>query len=77
MNLEEDNVGVVLMGFGDGICEGFRVYCIGIIVFLSVGEGFVGWVVNLLGEFIDGKGEILGEKYKMLLERKVLGVIYR
>ncbi len=77
LNLEEDNVGVVLMGPGDGIREGSRVHRTGTIASLSVGEGFVGRVVNPLGEPIDGKGEISGEKYKMPLERKAPGVIYR
>ncbi|MBX2872497.1 MAG: F0F1 ATP synthase subunit alpha [Saprospiraceae bacterium] len=77
LNLEEDNVGVVLMGAGDGIREGSRVHRTGTIASLSVGEGFVGRVVNPLGEPIDGRGEIAGEKYEMPLERKAPGVIYR
>jgi F-type H+-transporting ATPase subunit alpha len=77
LNLEEDNVGVVLMGPGDGIREGSRVHRTGRIASIEVGEGFVGRVVNPLGEPIDGKGEIKGAKYEMPLERKAPGVIYR
>jgi len=77
LNLEEDNVGVVLMGVSDGIKEGSRVKRTGRIASINVGEGFVGRVVNPLGEPIDGKGEITGTKYEMPLERKAPGVIYR
>ena len=77
LNLEEDNVGVVLMGPGDGIKEGSKVKRTKTIASISVGEGFVGRVVNPLGEPIDGKGPISGEKYAMPLERKAPGVIYR
>lgn len=77
LNLEEDNVGVVLMGAGDGIREGSRVHRTGKIASIPVGEGFVGRVVNPLGQPIDGKGEILGTKYEMPLERKAPGVIFR
>ncbi len=77
LNLEEDNVGVVLMGSGEGIREGSRVHRTGQIASISVGEGFVGRVVNPLGEPIDGKGPIQGELYNMPLERKAPGVIYR
>lgn len=77
LNLEEDNVGVVLMGSGEGIREGSRVHRTGKIASISVGEGFVGRVVNPLGEPIDGKGEIVGEKYEMPIERKAPGVIFR
>jgi F-type H+-transporting ATPase subunit alpha len=77
LNLEEDNVGVVLMGVSDGIKEGSRVKRTGRIASINVGEGFVGRVVNPLGEPIDGKGEITGKKYEMPLERKAPGVIYR
>lgn len=77
LNLEEDNVGVVLMGPGDGIREGSRVHRTGRIASIRVGEGFVGRVVNPLGEPIDGKGEIGGDLYEMPLERKAPGVIYR
>ena len=77
LNLEEDNVGVVLMGPGDGIKEGSKVTTTGRIASIEVGEGFVGRVVNPLGQPIDGKGEITGKKYQMPLERKAPGVIYR
>jgi F-type H+/Na+-transporting ATPase subunit alpha len=77
LNLEEDNVGVVLMGSGSGIKEGSRVLRTGKIASISVGDGFVGRVVNTLGQPIDGKGEISGTKYEMPLERKAPGVIYR
>ena len=77
LNLEEDNVGVVLMGEGDGIKEGSTVRRTGKIASINVGEEFVGRVVNPLGEPIDGKGPIGGEKYEMPLERKAPGVIYR
>jgi len=77
LNLEEDNVGVVLMGSGDGIREGSRVHRTGKIASISVGNGFVGRVVNPLGDPIDGKGEIKGSRYEMPLERKAPGVIYR
>ncbi len=77
LNLEEDNVGVVLMGRSEGIREGSRVHRLGLIASIQVGEGFVGRVVNPLGEPIDGKGEIQGERYEMPLERKAPGVIYR
>ncbi len=77
LNLEEDNVGVVLMGEGDGIKEGSRVKRTGRIASIQVGEGFVGRVVNPLGQPIDGKGEIKGTKYDMPLERKAPGVIFR
>ncbi|GJM32038.1 MAG: ATP synthase subunit alpha [Saprospiraceae bacterium] len=77
LNLEEDNVGVVLMGPSDDIREGSRVHRTKRIASLQVGEGYVGRVVNPLGQPIDGKGEIKGKKYEMPLERKAPGVIYR
>ena len=77
LNLEEDNVGVVLMGPGDGIREGSTVRRTGRIASLKVGEGMVGRVVNSLGQPIDGKGPISGKTYEMPLERKAPGVIYR
>lgn len=77
LNLEEDNVGVVLMGPGDDIKEGSTVRRTGRISSIQVGEGFIGRVVNPLGEAIDGKGPITGTKYEMPLERKAPGVIYR
>lgn len=77
LNLEEDNVGVVLLGSGDGIKEGSTVRRTARIASLNVGEGFVGRVVNPLGQPIDGKGPIEGKTYEMPLERKAPGVIYR
>jgi F-type H+/Na+-transporting ATPase subunit alpha len=77
LNLEEDNVGVVLMGSSDGIREGATARRTGKIASIAVGEGFIGRVVNTLGAPIDGKGPITGVKYEMPLERKAPGVIYR
>ncbi len=77
LNLEEDNVGVVLLGSGEGIKEGSNVKRTGKIASIEVGEEFVGRVVNTLGQPIDGKGPIGGTKYLMPLERKAPGVIFR
>ncbi|MBU3675613.1 MAG: F0F1 ATP synthase subunit alpha [Chitinophagaceae bacterium] len=77
LNLEEDNVGVVLMGDGKGIKEGNKVRRTGRIASIKVGEGMVGRVINTLGEPIDGKGPLKGELYEMPLERKAPGVIFR
>lgn len=77
LNLEEDNVGVVLMGESGSIKEGAKVRRTGQIASIKVGEGVVGRVINTLGEPIDGKGPITGELYEMPLERKAPGVIYR
>lgn len=77
LNLEEDNVGVVLMGDSKHVKEGDTVRRTGIIASIKVGEGMVGRVVNTLGSPIDGKGAISGEMYEMPLERKAPGVIYR
>ncbi len=77
LNLEEDNVGVVLMGSSAGIKEGSTVRRTKKIASIDVGEEFVGRVVNPLGQPIDGKGPIGGTKYTMPLERKAPGVIYR
>lgn len=77
LNLEEDNVGVVLLGSGEGIKEGSSVKRTGKIASISVGQGFVGRVVNPLGKPIDGKGPIEGTRYNMPLERKAPGVIFR
>jgi F-type H+-transporting ATPase subunit alpha len=77
LNLEEDNVGVVLMGPGDGIKEGSTVRRTRRIASIQVGEEMIGRVVNPLGQAIDGKGPIGGTKYEMPLERKAPGVIYR
>jgi F-type H+-transporting ATPase subunit alpha len=70
LNLEEDNVGVVLMGSSDEIKEGDTVRRTGVIASIKVGEGMTGRVVNTLGEPIDGKGPIEGELFEMPLERK-------
>jgi len=77
LNLEEDNVGVVLLGPSDGIKEGSKVRRTGRIASIEVGEGFVGRVVNPLGSPLDGKGPITGIRYEMPLERKAPGVIFR
>ena len=77
LNLEEDNVGVVLMGESGAIKEGAKVRRTGKIASINVGEGMLGRVVNTLGEAIDGKGPITGERYEMPLERKAPGVIFR
>src|SRR6195952_1149121 len=77
LNLEEDNVGVVLMGDQGDIKEGAKVTRTGKIASIKVGNGLVGRVINTLGEPIDGKGPISGKTYEMPLERKAPGVIYR
>ncbi|MEP6750847.1 MAG: F0F1 ATP synthase subunit alpha [Bacteroidota bacterium] len=77
LNLEEDNVGVVLMGDSAGIKEGAKVRRTGKIASIRVGDGLSGRVINMLGEPIDGKGPIAGELYEMPLERKAPGVIFR
>ncbi len=77
LNLEEDNVGVVLLGAATGIVEGTVVKRTQRIASINVGEGVVGRVVNTLGQPIDGKGPIQGETFEMPLERKAPGVIYR
>jgi F-type H+-transporting ATPase subunit alpha len=77
LNLEEDNVGIVLLGTSVGIKEGSTVKRTERIASVKVGEGIVGRVVDTLGNPIDGKGPIVGETYEMPLERKAPGVIYR
>jgi F-type H+-transporting ATPase subunit alpha len=77
LNLEEDNVGVVLLGPSKGVKEGDTVKRTQRIASLNVGEGITGRVVNTLGQPIDGKGAIEGKTYEMPLERKAPGVIYR
>ncbi len=77
LNLEEDNVGVVLMGESGEIKEGAKVKRTGQIASIKVGEGVVGRVIDSLGQPIDGKGPLIGELYEMPLERKAPGVIYR
>ena len=77
LNLEEDHVGVVLLGSSTQIKEGDTVKRTKTIASIKVGEGIVGRVINTLGEPIDGKGPILGELYEMPFERKAPGVIFR
>jgi F-type H+-transporting ATPase subunit alpha len=77
LNLEEDNVGVVLMGESAGIKEGSKVKRTGMIASIKVGESMLGRVVNTLGEPIDGKGPLAGDLYEMPLERKAPGVLFR
>jgi F-type H+-transporting ATPase subunit alpha len=77
LNLEEDNVGVVLLGHSKEIKEGTTVKRTQRIASINVGEGIVGRVVDTLGNPIDGKGPISGKTYEMPLERKAPGVIFR
>ena len=77
LNLEEDNVGVVLLGPSKGVKEGDTVKRTQRIASISVGEGVVGRVVDALGNPIDGKGSLTGDLYEMPLERKAPGVIFR
>jgi F-type H+-transporting ATPase subunit alpha len=77
LNLEEDNVGVVLMGESGEIKEGAKVRRTGKIASIQVSESMLGRVVNTLGQPIDGKGPLTGEKFEMPLERKAPGVIFR
>ncbi len=77
LNLEEDNVGAVLLGPSGELKEGASVKRTGTIASIKAGEGMLGRVVNTLGEPIDGNGPITGDLYEMPLERKAPGVIYR
>lgn len=77
MNLEEDNVGAVLLGPTDKIKEGMVVKRMGRIASILVSENMLGRVINPLGEPLDGEGEIGGDTVEMPLERKSPGVIYR
>jgi len=77
LNLEEDNVGVVLLGSSESLREGSKVRRTKRIASINVGEGFLGRVVNPLGKPLDGKGDITGQVYEMPLERKAPGVIFR
>jgi F-type H+-transporting ATPase subunit alpha len=77
LNLEEDNVGAVLLGRSSGVKEGDTVKRLGKIASIKVGDGIVGRVVDTLGNPIDGKGPISGQLYEMPIERKAPGVIYR
>jgi F-type H+-transporting ATPase subunit alpha len=77
LNLEEDNVGAVLLGHSGSIKEGSTVKRTNRIASIHAGEGLIGRVINTIGEPIDGKGVIPGERYEMPLERKAPGVIFR
>ena len=77
MNLEEDNVGAVLLGPTDQVKEGMKVRRLGRIASVEVSEEMVGRVVNPLGDPLDGRGEIGGTRFEMPLERKTPGVIFR
>ncbi len=77
MNLEESNVGVILLDKVDTVSEGMKVRRTGEIASIPVGEGLLGRVINVLGEPIDGKGPIDGELVRLPLERKAPGVIFR
>ena len=77
LNLEEDNVGAVLLGRSSSVREGDTVRRLGKIASVQVGDGMVGRVVDTLGQPIDGKGPIQGELFEMPIERKAPGVIFR
>ena len=77
MNLEEDNVGAVLLGSTDKIKEGMTVKRTGRIASIDVCDAMLGRVITPLGEPLDGKGDIEGEKCEMPLDRKAPGVIFR
>ena len=77
MNLEEDNVGAVLLGSTEKVKEGMTARRTGHIASIQVGEKMIGRVVNPLGQPIDGRGDIAGDLTEMPLERKAPGVIYR
>ena len=77
LNLEEDNVGAVLLGRSSSVKEGDTVKRLGRIASVNVGDGLVGRVVDTLGNPIDGKGPVTGELFEMPIERKAPGVIFR
>lgn len=77
MNLEEDNVGAILLGPTDMIKEGMTVKRTGRIASIDVGDGMIGRVITPLGEPLDGMGDIVGERFEMPLDRKAPGVIFR
>ena len=77
LNLEESNVGVILLNNVDKVTEGMSVRRTGEIASIPVGEGLLGRVINVLGEPIDGRGAIEGNLIRLPLERKAPGVIYR
>ena len=77
MNLEDDNVGAVLLGSSSEIKEGDTAMRTKRVASIRVGDAMLGRVINPLGEALDGKGSIKGERYEMPFERKAPGVIYR
>ena len=77
MNLEESNVGVILLDKVNDVTEGMTVRRTGEIASIPVGEGLLGRVINVLGEPIDGNGPIEGERVRLPLDRKAPGVIFR
>ncbi len=77
LNLEEDNVGAVMLGRSSDVKEGDTVRRLGRIASVKIGEGMIGRVVDTLGHPIDGKGPIQGELYEMPIERKAPGVLFR
>lgn len=77
MNLEEDNVGAILLGSSSEIKEGFTVKRTGRVASIHVGEGMLGRVITPTGEPLDGKGPLQGERVEMPLERKAPGVVFR
>ena len=77
MNLEESNVGVILLNNVDSVAEDMKARRTGEIASVPVGEGLLGRVINILGEPIDGRGPIEGERILLPLERKAPGVIFR
>ena len=77
LNLEESNVGVVLLNNVNKVTENMSVRRTGDIASIPVGEGLLGRVINILGEPIDGKGPISGDRILLPLERKAPGVIFR
>ena len=77
MNLEEDNVGAILLGSSSEIKEGFTVNRTGRVASIFVGEGMLGRVITPIGEPLDGMGPIQGERVEMPLERKAPGVVFR
>ena len=77
MNLEQDNVGAILLGETSAVKEGDTVKRTGKIISINVGEGLLGRVISILGEPIDGVGPITGDLYEMPVERKAPGVVFR
>ena len=77
LNLEDSNVGVVLLNSVNEVTENMSVRRTGEIASIPVGEGLLGRVINILGEPVDGKGPIVGDRILLPLERKAPGVIFR